>query len=149
MTLKVCSHLFINLLLRLSEAGTFFIPSRLGGIPVVQGGFQHSWDYIFKINVLSQDGKRPACLNIYLNLQNYKTRSCLFMILSLNKQPTRANWKKIHPKWSNILRRISAWTHPSSNPAKLLKVSLKVLKSSSDDSNLYISIYSNRLQNKC
>lgn len=39
-----------------------------------------------------------------------KTRDCLFNFLFLKKQPSRAAWKMIPPKWGIILKRIQEFT---------------------------------------
>lgn len=48
-----CSYFFVNLLLRLHKARTFFIPSRTGGIPLIQGGIPHNPYNIFHVNTSS------------------------------------------------------------------------------------------------
>ena len=56
---------------------------------------------------------------------NCKTRSCLFNILSLKKQPSRVAWKKILPKCPNILKGICTWIE-SNQPTKLLDITIPV-----------------------
>ena len=89
----------ISFLLRVYEAGTVFISSRLGKTPLAQVGSQHNRDNIFHINTSFRYEKRSTLIFHEIN-RNCKTRSCLFNILSLKKQPTRTAKKKDSPKGS-------------------------------------------------
>ena len=99
------SHLFINLLKY--EAGTFFIASQPDGILLVQGRILPYPKSFLPYKYFIQGGKasRLIFLEIY---SNCKIRSWFAYsnILSLKEQPTRTAWKKIIPKFPNILRRI-------------------------------------------
>ena len=60
------SNFSTSLFLRLYEAGTFFIPSRVGGIPLAQNGIRHNQDKIFHTNTAFKDEKRPVLINFSL-----------------------------------------------------------------------------------
>ena len=69
----------------------------------------NSKDNIFHINTSSRDEKRPILINFFT--YNNKRHACFFNILK--NQPTRAAWKKILSKFTNILKSICTWIHSS------------------------------------
>ena len=104
-------------MLRLYEAGTFFILPSHAGSRSLKAGSRHDQDFIFHINTSNRVEKSFALLSLEM-CSNFKNT---FLLQAAN----HSCLEKDSPNFLNIFKRIFTWIH-SSKPAKLLKITLPV-----------------------